>query len=140
MPKNIKGWTLWDFLNIHSVGKYQKIEGRPFGFFEKKVSEPKKILYGSTRWPPLSFLDDVKILLRKQSKNCKKSGPFRVRLSGENTTHCNSRAFSLREKAPTKNSVNCGRDSKLSRSYRHQFLFVMVAKPLQTLDSEIPTV
>ena len=32
-----------------------------------------------------------------------KSGPFRVRLSAEKiTTHCNGRAFSLREKAPTK--------------------------------------
>ena len=62
------------FFNIHSVGKYQKIEEGPFGenfFSEKKVSQSRKIL------------------LRKLSKNCKtckivrivrKSGPLRVRL------------------------------------------------------------
>ena len=34
MPKNVKGGTLWDFLNIHSVAKYQKsMEGT------KKISE-----------------------------------------------------------------------------------------------------
>ena len=27
VPKNVKGGTLWDFLNIHSVAKYQKIDG-----------------------------------------------------------------------------------------------------------------
>ena len=25
VPKNVKGGTLWDFLNIHSVAKYQKL-------------------------------------------------------------------------------------------------------------------
>ena len=25
VPKNVKGETLWDFLNIHSVAKYQKL-------------------------------------------------------------------------------------------------------------------
>ena len=25
MPKNVEGGTLWDFLNIHSVSKYQKL-------------------------------------------------------------------------------------------------------------------
>ena len=25
VPKNVQGGTLWDFLNIHSVAKYQKI-------------------------------------------------------------------------------------------------------------------
>ena len=60
------------FFNIHSVGKYQKIEGGPFGeiFFPKKVSQNRKY---SKEYPlaPLSFLDDVKILIRKVSKNCK---------------------------------------------------------------------
>ena len=27
MPKDVKGGTLWDFLNIHSVAKYQKNDG-----------------------------------------------------------------------------------------------------------------
>ena len=31
VPENLKEGTLWDFLNIHSVAKYQKIEGGPFG-------------------------------------------------------------------------------------------------------------
>ena len=69
------------FFNIHSVGKHQKIEGGPFGefFFEKK-SHSAEITPREYPLAPLSFLDDVKILLRKLSKNCKKSGPFRVRL------------------------------------------------------------
>ena len=25
VPKNVKGGMLWDFLNIHSVAKYQKL-------------------------------------------------------------------------------------------------------------------
>ena len=25
VPKNVKGATLWDFLNIHSVAKYEKL-------------------------------------------------------------------------------------------------------------------
>ena len=40
MPKNVKGGTLWDFLNIHSVAKYQKLMGGTI----KKISltVPKK--------------------------------------------------------------------------------------------------
>ena len=34
VPKNVKGGTLWDFLNIHSVAKYQKLMGET-----KKISE-----------------------------------------------------------------------------------------------------
>ena len=33
-PKNVKG-TLSAFLNIHSVAKYQKIDGGPFGAMKK---------------------------------------------------------------------------------------------------------
>ena len=33
VPKNVKGETLWDFLNIHSVAKYQKLMGN-----NKKIS------------------------------------------------------------------------------------------------------
>ena len=43
MAKNVKGGTLWDFLNIHSAAKYQKLMGgrKQFG---KKISltVPKK--------------------------------------------------------------------------------------------------
>ena len=35
MPKNIKGGTLWNFLNIHPVAKYQKLMGGTI----KKISE-----------------------------------------------------------------------------------------------------
>ena len=36
VPKNVKGGTLWDFLNIDSVAKYQKLMG---GGTIKKISE-----------------------------------------------------------------------------------------------------
>ena len=35
MPKNVKGGTLWDFLNIHSAAKCQKLMGGTI----KKISE-----------------------------------------------------------------------------------------------------
>ena len=38
MPKNVKGGTLWDFLNIHSVAKYQKLMGGTIKKFRKKIS------------------------------------------------------------------------------------------------------
>ena len=42
--ENIKGGTLWDFLNIHSVAKYQKLMGGTIKKFRKKISltVPKK--------------------------------------------------------------------------------------------------
>ena len=85
--KKLKGGPFGIF-NIHSVGKYQNIEGgllvRIF-VFEKESHRDENTL---KEYPLalLSFLDDIKILLRKLSKNCKdcknckKSGPFRVRL------------------------------------------------------------
>ena len=45
--KNVKGGTLWDFLNIHSVAKYQKIDGGPFGAI-KKISEKMRNLNSLT--------------------------------------------------------------------------------------------
>ena len=36
VPKNVKGGTLWDFLNIHSVAKYQKLMGGTIKKFRKK--------------------------------------------------------------------------------------------------------
>ena len=43
MPKNVKGGTLWDFLNIHSVAK-SKIDGRNNKKNSEKISltVPKK--------------------------------------------------------------------------------------------------
>ena len=47
MPKIVKGRTLWDFLNIHSVAKYQKLIGGPFGAVSK-ISEKKRKLNSLT--------------------------------------------------------------------------------------------
>ena len=38
MPKNVKGETLWGFLNIHSVAKHQKFDGGTL-WSNKKNSE-----------------------------------------------------------------------------------------------------
>ena len=46
MPKNVKGGTLWDFVNIHSVAKSQKIDGGPFGATTKKLGKNGK--YGQS--------------------------------------------------------------------------------------------
>ena len=44
VPKNVKGGTLWDFLNIHSVAKYQKLMGGTIKKTSEKISltVPKK--------------------------------------------------------------------------------------------------
>ena len=36
VPKNVKGGTLWDFLNIHSVAKYPKLMGGTIKKIRKK--------------------------------------------------------------------------------------------------------
>ena len=61
MPKKLKG-DPFGFFNIHSVGKYQKIEGGDFGdfFFEKKSHRAENTLREYSL-ALLSFLDDVKI-------------------------------------------------------------------------------
>ena len=41
VPKNVKGGTLWDFLKIHSVAKYQKIDGGSFGAIKKSEKNEK---------------------------------------------------------------------------------------------------
>ena len=74
MPKKLKGETLWDFSTSILSKNIKKLKGGPFGekkFFEKKSHRVENTL---REYPlaPLSFLDDVKILLRKLSKNCKK--------------------------------------------------------------------
>ena len=64
MPKKLKGGTLWDFSTSILSENIKKLKGDPLvNFFENTLSE----------YPvaPLSFLDDVKILLRKLSKHCK---------------------------------------------------------------------
>ena len=65
MPKKKERGDPFGFFNIHSVGKYQKIEvDPPVIFFAKKSHRAENTL---REYPlaPLSFLDDVKILLRK---------------------------------------------------------------------------
>ena len=44
VPKNVKGWMLWDFLNIHSVATYQKLMGGTIKKISEKISltVPKK--------------------------------------------------------------------------------------------------
>ena len=60
------------FFNIYSVGKYQKIEGG------RKKSHGAENTLREYPLAPLSFLADVKILLRKLSKNCKKCKIVRI--------------------------------------------------------------
>ena len=73
MPKKTERGDPLGFFNIQSVGKYQKNEGGPFDEknFRKKVSESRKYSK-EVPFGPVEFLDDVKIYLRKLSKNCKK--------------------------------------------------------------------
>ena len=71
--KKLKRGTLWDFSISILSEKFKKLKGGAFGeiFFEKKSHRAENTL---REYPlaPLSFLDDVKILLRKLNKNCKK--------------------------------------------------------------------
>ena len=88
--------TLWDFSTSILSENIEKLKGEPFGefFFREKVSQSRKY-----RLALLSFLDDVKILLRKLSKNCKNCKIVRKVDHSEwdcrlkKVTHCNSRAF-----------------------------------------------
>ena len=45
VPKNVKEEALWDFLNVHSVAKYQKLKEGPFGdikkIAKKSLTKPK---------------------------------------------------------------------------------------------------
>ena len=74
MPRKTEKGDLLGFFNIHYVGKYQKIEGVTLQWksfsSEKKSHRAEKTEKGDPL-APLSFLDDVKILLRKLSKNYK---------------------------------------------------------------------
>ena len=70
MPKKLKGGTLWDFSTSVLSENQKKLKGGPFGenfFFEKKSHRAENTL---REFPLvlLSFLDDVKILLRELLK------------------------------------------------------------------------
>ena len=67
MPKNLKGGTLWDFSTSVLSENSKKIEGGPLGenFFSKKKSHRAENTLREYPLVPLSFLNDVKILLRK---------------------------------------------------------------------------
>ena len=82
MKKNEKSLTMQKKVKggIHSVGKNQKIEGGTLWwefFFQKKSHRAENTLR-EYLLAPLSFLDDVKILLRKLSKNCKNCKIVRI--------------------------------------------------------------
>ena len=80
--RKVKVGTLRDFSTSILSENIKKLKGGAFGeIFFRKVSAENTL----REYPlaPLSFLDDGKILLRKLSKNSKKSGPFREILSAE---------------------------------------------------------
>ena len=60
--KNLKGGTIWDFSNSILSKNIKKLKVGPFGEknFRKKVSQSRKYSLA-----PLSFLNDIKILLRE---------------------------------------------------------------------------
>ena len=62
IPKKLKGGTLWDFsTSVRSENSKKDEGGTLWGFFSKKKSHSAE---NTLREYPLSFLDDVKILLR----------------------------------------------------------------------------
>ena len=66
MPKKLKGGTLWIFQHPFCRKTPKKLKGGPFGdFFSKKKSHSAENTLRQYPLVPLSFLDDVKILLRK---------------------------------------------------------------------------
>ena len=60
MPKKLKGGTIWDFSNSILSKNIKKLKVGPFG--EKKIEVSQSRKYSLA---PLSFLNDIKILLRK---------------------------------------------------------------------------
>ena len=60
--KKLKGGTIWDFSKFILSKNIKKLNVGPFGEkkFRKKVSQSRKYSLA-----PLSFLNDIKILLRK---------------------------------------------------------------------------
>ena len=74
MPKKLKGETLWDFSTSILSENIKKLKGDPSVKKTQKKSHRAENTPREYPLAPLSFLDDVKILLRKVSKklrNCK---------------------------------------------------------------------
>ena len=67
MPKKLKGGTLWIFQHPFCRKTPKKLKEGPFGeiFFSKKKSHSAENTLRQYPLVPLSFLDDVKMLLRK---------------------------------------------------------------------------
>ena len=66
MPKKLKGGDALDFSTSALSENSKKLKGDPLGiFFSKKKSHSAENFLRQYPWVPLSFLDDVKILLRK---------------------------------------------------------------------------
>ena len=72
MAKNVKG-GLWEFLNIHSLAKWKKLKGGPFGDIKKicekkshkaEITSTKNLLKGETQTHVL-LLDRPQKLLKK---------------------------------------------------------------------------
>ena len=78
MPEKMKRGTLWNFSTSILSENIKKLKEDPLvNFFEKKSLRAENTL---REYPlaPLSFSDDVKILLRKPSKNCKNCKIVRI--------------------------------------------------------------
>ena len=68
----------WDFATSILSENIKKLKG-PFGeFFSEKKSHRAENTLREYPLAPLSFLDDIKILLRKLSKNCKNCKIVRI--------------------------------------------------------------
>ena len=67
MPKKLKGGTLWIFQHPFCRKTPKKLKWGPFwgNFFLEKKSHSAENTLRQYPLVPLSFLDDVKILLRK---------------------------------------------------------------------------
>ena len=70
MPKKLKGGPFGIFQHPFCQKTPKKLKGGPFGetFFSKKKSHRAENTLREYSLVPLSFLDDVKILLRKLLK------------------------------------------------------------------------
>ena len=68
MPKKTERGDPFRFFNIHSVGKYQKIEGGPFGeFFFEKRSHSRKYSKG-VPFGPVEFLEKSLAMPKKTER------------------------------------------------------------------------
>ena len=72
MPKKLEGGPFGIFQQPFCRKTPKKLKGGPFGeiFFSKKKSHSAENTLRQYPLVPLSFLDDVKILLRKLLRQC----------------------------------------------------------------------